>query len=64
MTGFGVLLAAGIAALVLAGVADLVIGAGRQRARAVPYLIGAAAAACLTMAGGGALAGQPARLPV
>ncbi|MDA8322332.1 MAG: proton-conducting transporter membrane subunit [Actinomycetota bacterium] len=64
MTGFGVLLAAGIAALVLAGAADLVIGAGRQRARAVPYLIGAAAAACLTIAGGGALAGQRARLPV
>ena len=64
MTGFGLLAGAGIAALAIAGIADLVIGARRERPRAIPYLIGAAAAACLAIAGGGALAGQPVRLPV
>ena len=64
MSGLSVVFAAGLSALLLAGVVDLVAGARRDRLRSVPYLIGAAGTACLTAAGAGALAGHPARLLV
>lgn len=64
MTGFGVLMAAGLAALVLAGTVDLIVGAARDLPRSVRYLIGGAAAACLATAGAAAVAGQPVRIPV
>jgi len=64
VTGFGIVLAAGLAAFLAAGIADLLAGAGSDRLRLVPYLIGGAGAACLAVAGAGALAGHPARLPV
>ncbi len=64
MTGPGILLAAGLAALALAGVIDLTGGARHDRLRAVPYLIGAAGAGCLAACGAAALAGHPARLAV
>jgi formate hydrogenlyase subunit 3/multisubunit Na+/H+ antiporter MnhD subunit len=64
MSALSVVFAAGLAALVVAGVVDVVAGARRDRLRSVPYLIGAAGAACLALAGAGAVAGHPARLPV
>ena len=64
MSGLSVVFAAGLAALAVAGAVDLVAGARRDRLRSVPYLIGAAAAACLAAAGAGAVAGHPVRLPV
>jgi hydrogenase-4 component B len=62
VTGSGAALAAGLAALAAAGVLDLAIGARWARLRGAPYLIGAAGAACLVVAGARALAGHPARL--
>ena len=62
MTGFGAVLAAGIAAFVVAGVVDLAAGARSDRARMVPYLTGAAGTACVVAAGAGAMAGGTVRL--
>jgi hydrogenase-4 component B len=64
VTAFGAVLAAGLGLLAVAGAVDLVAGVRRARLRAVPYLVGAAGAACLAVAGAGALAGHPARLTV
>ena len=64
MTGFSAAFAAGLVAFLLAGLVDLVAGARRDAPRAVPYVIGAAGAGCLTVAGAGALAGHSARLTV
>jgi hydrogenase-4 component B len=64
MTAFGVVLAAGLGLLAVAGVVDLVAGARWARLRSLPYLVGTAAAACLAAAGAGALAGHPVRLTV
>lgn len=64
MTGFSVTLAAGLAAFVVAALADLIAGARGDRYRALPYLTGAAGAACIAISGAGALAGHQARLPV
>ena len=64
MTAFGVVLAAGLGLLAVAGVVDLVAGAQWARLRGVPYLVGAAGAAGVAVAGAGALAGHPARLTV
>jgi len=62
VTGFGALLAAGLAALAGAAAMDLLAGARWAWARPVPYLAGAAASVCLVVAGAGALAGRSARL--
>ncbi len=59
MNAFSVLLDAGLALFAVAAAADL--AAGTRLAR-VPYLLGAAASACLTAGGAGALAGYQARL--
>ena len=59
MSAFSGLLAAGLALFAVAAVADL---AGGARLARVPYLLGAAASACLTAGGAGALAGHQARL--
>ena len=64
MTTFGVVLAAGLGLLAVAGLFDLAAGARWPRLRSGPYLIGAAGSACLAAAGAGALAGHPARLAV
>jgi len=64
MSGFSVVFAAGLSAFGLAGMVDLIVGARRDRLRSLPYLTGAAGAACLAMTGAGALAGHPARLAV
>ena len=62
MTGYSVVLAAGLALLAAGAAMDLVLGASRLRLMPVPYLLGAAASACLVVAGCGALAGRTARL--
>jgi hydrogenase-4 component B len=64
VTAFGVVLAAGLGLLAVAGAADLVAGVRWPRLRSGPYLIGAAGSAGLAAAGAGALAGHPARLAV
>ncbi|HUZ24577.1 MAG TPA: proton-conducting transporter membrane subunit [Streptosporangiaceae bacterium] len=64
MTAYSAVLAAGLALLALAAVVDLVLGASRPRLLPVPYLAGAAASACLAMAGAAALAGRPVALRV
>ena len=64
MTAFGVVLAAGLGLLAVAGLFDLAAGVRWPRLRSGPYLIGAAGSACLAAAGAGALAGHPARLAV
>jgi hydrogenase-4 component B len=58
VTPFGLVLAAGLASLALAGAADLLRGPGGQGWRQVPYLTGAAGSACLVVAGAAALAGR------
>jgi hypothetical protein len=60
----GLAFAVGLAAFVVAGLADLIAGARRDRVRAVPYLIGAAGVGCVAVAGAACLAGRPLRLPV
>ncbi len=62
MTGYSVVLAAGLALLAAGAAVDLVLGASRPRLVPVPYLLGTAASACLVVAGCGALAGRTARL--
>ena len=62
MNGLGAVLAAGLAGLAAAGVTDVIAGVRWARLRSVPYLAGTAGAACLTVAGAGAVAGHPARL--
>jgi formate hydrogenlyase subunit 3/multisubunit Na+/H+ antiporter MnhD subunit len=57
-------IAAGLALLLLAGLADLVIGTRPGRLRGLPYLLGALASACLAAAGAVALQGHRARLDV
>jgi hydrogenase-4 component B len=64
MTGYSVLLAAGLAAFGASALADLIAGARRDALRRVPYLLGAAGAGCLTAAGSGALAGYRPELRV
>ncbi len=64
MTPFSAAFAAGLVAIVLAGLVDLVGGAGRDAFRGVPYLMGAAGAGCLAVAGAGALAGHVAQLKI
>jgi hydrogenase-4 component B len=56
-------LAAGFVLLAVAAIADLAPG-GPGRARAVPYLAGAAGASCLAVAGGLALSGRTVELNV
>ncbi|HEY1346499.1 MAG TPA: hypothetical protein VGF54_16040, partial [Streptosporangiaceae bacterium] len=62
MTASGAVLAAGLGVLAVAGLVDLAVGARWPRLRRLPYLTGAAGAACLAVAGALALAGHPARL--
>ncbi len=62
MTALGAVLAAGLGALAVAAVTDLIGGARRPRLRTVPYLAGAAGASCLAVAGATAVAGHQARL--
>ncbi len=62
MNGLGAVLAAGLIMLAAAAVTDLGAGVRWARLRSVPYLIGAAGAGCLAVAGAGAVAGHPARL--
>jgi hydrogenase-4 component B len=56
--------AAGLVLLALAGIEDLIVKPVPGRLRGIPYLLGAAAAACLASAGAGTLAGQRVRLDV
>ena len=56
------LFAAGLIALALAAAVDL--GDRGRRARGLPYILGAAGSACLTVLGGFALAGHSVPLPV
>jgi hydrogenase-4 component B len=60
--GYSAALAAGLVLLAVAGLIDLLLGVTRTRLRPVPYWLGAAASACLAVAGGGALAGRPVTL--
>ncbi|HEX3923296.1 MAG TPA: proton-conducting transporter membrane subunit [Streptosporangiaceae bacterium] len=62
MTGYAVLLAAGLLLLAAGAAADLLLGVTRPRLRPVPYLLGTAASAALAVAGAGALAGRPVTL--
>ncbi len=78
MTGYSWALAAGLALLGAAALLDLTAGARRERRerererrereareawlRAAPYLLGAAASACLAVTGAGALAGRAVRV--
>ena len=64
MSHYSAVFAAGLIFLLLAGLEDLVVKLRPGRLRGVPYLLGAAAAACLTIAGAGALAGQAVSLNV
>jgi hydrogenase-4 component B len=64
MTAYSAVLAAGLALLAVAAAADLVFGARRPRLLPVPYWLGAAASACLAVAGAAALAGRPVVLRV
>ena len=58
MTGYGAVLAAGLALLGAGALISLLAGAGRPGWRPVPYLAGAAGSACLLVAGAAALAGR------
>src|SRR5579875_1328102 len=75
VTGYSWALAAGLALLGAAALLDLTAGARRERRergrereareawlRAAPYLLGAAASACLAVTGAGALAGRAVRV--
>jgi hydrogenase-4 component B len=62
VTALGAVLAAGLGALAVAAVTDLIGGARRPRLRTVPYLAGAAGASCLAVTGAAAVAGHQARL--
>jgi formate hydrogenlyase subunit 3/multisubunit Na+/H+ antiporter MnhD subunit len=64
VSGYGVVLAAGLVLLAVGAGADLAFGARRPRLLPVPYLLGAAASACLAVAGGAALAGHAVTLRV
>jgi hydrogenase-4 component B len=64
MSDYSAVFGAGLVLLVLAGLEDLVVRLRPGRVRGVPYLLGAAAAACLAIAGAGALAGPPVKLDV
>ncbi len=64
MSHFTGVFGAGLVLLLLAGLEDLVVKLRPGRLRGVPYLLGAAAAACLTIAGAGALTGQAVSLNV
>ncbi len=55
---------AGLALLLLAGIWDLLVKPRPGRRMGISYLLGAAAAACFTVAGSGALAGQHVGLDV
>jgi hydrogenase-4 component B len=56
--------AAGLVLILLAGIWDLLVKPRPGRRRAMPYLLGAAATACLAAAGAGAVAGKQAGLDV
>jgi hydrogenase-4 component B len=58
MSAYSAVLVAALALLTAAAASDLVLGASRPRLLPVPYLLGAAASACLTVTGGAALAGR------
>jgi hydrogenase-4 component B len=58
VTGSGAVLAAGLILLTLAAAIDLVPGIRWPRWRPLPYLIGAAASACLLAAGAAGVAGR------
>lgn len=58
MSGAGWVLAAGLAALAVGAVFDLIAGVRWPAWRPVPYLLGAAGSACLLAAGAAALAGD------
>jgi len=62
MSAYSVVFGAGLWLLAVAAVADLALGTRRPRLVQVPYLLGAAACACIVVAGAGALAGRSARL--
>jgi hydrogenase-4 component B len=62
VTAFGALLAGGLIVVAAGGAIDLAAGARWPRLRAVPYLVGAAGAVCIVLAGAGALAGRPVRV--
>ncbi len=62
MSGYSVLLAAGLVLLAAGAAADLLLGVTRPRLLPVPYVLGTAASACLAVAGSGALAGRPVAL--
>lgn len=64
MTGFGVLLAAGLGLLAAGGLVDLAAGTRTTWLRVLPYLAGVAGSACLAVAGAAAVAGQSVRLAV
>jgi hydrogenase-4 component B len=58
VTGYGAVLAAGLALLGAGAAAALLADPARRAWRPVPYLAGAAGSACLLVAGAAALAGQ------
>jgi hydrogenase-4 component B len=58
MSAYSVVGVAGLVLLAVGAASDLVLGAGRPRLLPVPYVLGAAASACLAVAGAAALAGQ------
>jgi hydrogenase-4 component B len=58
VTPYGAVLAAGLILLALAAALDLATGTRRPGWRPLPYLTGAAASACLLVAGAAAVAGQ------
>jgi formate hydrogenlyase subunit 3/multisubunit Na+/H+ antiporter MnhD subunit len=62
MSGYGVLLAASLLLLAIGAAADLLLGVTRPRLRPLPYLLGTAASAGLTVTGAAALAGRPVAL--
>ena len=64
MTAFSAVLAAGLVLLALAAVCDLLLGVRRPRLMPVPYLLGAAGAACLAVAGAAAVGGRTVALRV
>jgi hydrogenase-4 component B len=58
MTSYSAVLAAGLALLAGGAGVDLIAGASRPRLMPLPYLLGAAASACLAVSGAAALAGR------
>jgi hydrogenase-4 component B len=62
MTGLDAVLAAGLALLAAAALADLAVGVRRPLLTPLPYLTGAAGSVCLAVGGAGALAGHRARV--